>query len=216
MATYIRQEAGRYVQSTAVSTTRGAADADKIVATDPAGLIDDSLMGAATTGNDVVLKTNAEGHVEDAAMNAAESGNNVVIKTDDTGKLLPEVLPDGFGADLVSLTVGAGGVTAGDYIHILPDFSVVKADASNSRDANGFVLTDAIAAAQVEVYFEGTNTGVSGQSPGAVYLSDTIPGTGQATAPTAAGSIVQLIGFGAAANKVNFDSHDSIFLEPVV
>ena len=61
------------------------------------------------------------------------------------------------------------------------------------------------------VYFEGTNTGVSGQTPGPVFLSTTAGGA-TAAAPSAAGNVVQRIGFAVSATSINFQSQTPVTL----
>jgi len=84
---------------------------------------------------------------------------------------------------------------------------VRKADASAAgKEAMGFVLAAVANAAAATVYFEGTDTQVSGQTAGPVYLSPTTPGAGTATAPSAAGQVVQRVGYATSATTVNFNA----------
>ena len=54
------------------------------------------------------------------------------------------------------------------------------------------------------MYFEGTNTAVTGQTPGAVFLQTTA-GAGGSTVPSATGNVVQRIGTAISATAVNFE-----------
>ncbi len=53
-------------------------------------------------------------------------------------------------------------------------------------------------------YFEGTNTQVTGQTPGPVYLQTTA-GAGGTTIPSASGNVVHQIGVAVSATAVNFE-----------
>ncbi|MFN0027720.1 MAG: hypothetical protein ACKV2O_11175, partial [Acidimicrobiales bacterium] len=61
------------------------------------------------------------------------------------------------------------------------------------------------------VYFEGSDTGVTGLTPGVQFLSTT-PGLATATAPSGAGQVVQRVGFATSATALNFQSNDPIVL----
>jgi len=79
------------------------------------------------------------------------------------------------------------------------------------KGADGFVLVAVGSGAAATVYFEGTNTAVTGQTPGAVFLSTTA-GQAAAAAPTGAGNVVQRIGFAVSATAINFQSQPPITL----
>jgi hypothetical protein len=65
--------------------------------------------------------------------------------------------------------------------------------------------------ASVTVFFEGTNTGVTGQTPGPVFLQTTA-GLAGSTAPSGSGNVVQRIGFAVSATAINFQSQPPITL----
>jgi len=82
---------------------------------------------------------------------------------------------------------------------------VRKADATTAgKEAHGFVLSAVTSGNPATVYFEGTNTQVTGQTPGPVYLQTTA-GTGGATIPSASGNVVQQVGVAVSATAVNFE-----------
>lgn len=150
----------------------------------------------------------------EASTGAAEAGDLVAL--DATGKLDSTLLPVGIGADTQSI-IAFEALAAGDFVNVFDDGgtpSVRKADASNGRAAHGFVLAAATAGVATDVYFEGTNTQVTGLAGGFVYLSGTTPGTGQSAPETNAtipGGISQIIGF-AGAQGVNFNAQTPIVL----
>jgi hypothetical protein len=112
-------------------------------------------------------------------------------------------------------TTGAASIvcsenlTAGDFINVWNSAgaAVRKADASVAgKDAHGFVTASFISGASAVVYFEGTNTGVTGQTPGRVFLS-TSPGLATSIAPSTTGNVVQCIGVATSATSINFKSN---------
>lgn len=150
----------------------------------------------------------------EASTGAAEAGD--IVALDSTGKLDSSLLPVGIGADTQSITAFEA-LAAGDFVNVFDDAgtpSVRKADASNGRAAHGFVLAAVTAGTPGDVYFEGTNTQVTSLAGGFVYLSGSIPGTGQ-SAPesnvTIPGGISQILGF-SGPQGVNFQSQLPITL----
>jgi hypothetical protein len=61
------------------------------------------------------------------------------------------------------------------------------------------------------VYFEGTNTGVSGKTPGVQFLL-TAAGTSGSTAPSGSGNVVQKLGVATSATSINFEPQQPIVL----
>lgn len=137
-----------------------------------------------------------------------------LVSLDDTGRLSTTMMPVGFGDDLSVLTTSEA-LAAGDYVNIhnvAGAFRVRKADATVAgKEAHGFVLAGYGAAAPATVYFEGTNTQVTGQTPGVVYLQITA-GLGGATVPSAAGNVVQRLGQAISATAVEFEPGEPITL----
>lgn len=146
-----------------------------------------------------------------ASAGAADDGK--IVSLDATGRLDGSVMPVGIGADTASITTSEA-LAAGDYvnIHNSTGAKARKADASASgKEAHGFVLAAFGAAQAATVYFEGTNTQVTGQTAGSVFLSATA-GLGTPTAPATAGQTVQRVGFATSATSVNFQSQPPILL----
>ena len=135
------------------------------------------------------------------------------VSLDATGRLDGSVMPVGIGADTAAITTSEA-LAAGDYVNIWSSTGAKarKADASTSgKEAHGFVLAAFISGAVATVYFEGTNTQVTGQTPGSVFLSATA-GLGATTAPSTAGQTVQRVGFATSATSVNVQSQPPILL----
>lgn len=158
---------------------------------------------------DGILK---EQEATDVSAGAANAGD--VVALDSTGRLDSSVMPVGIGADTAQITASEA-LAAGDYVNIWDNagaFAVRKADATIAgKEAHGFVLAAVSSAATATVYFEGTNTQVTSQTPGPVFLSTT-PGLGTATAPSASGNIVQRVGIALSATSANFEASQPVVL----
>ena len=136
---------------------------------------------------------------------AANAGD--LVSLDDTGRIHNSMLPVGIGADTATVTASET-LAAGDWVNVWNDAGtakVRKADATTAgKEVHGFVLSAVTSGNPATVYFEGTNTQVTGQTPGPVYLQTTA-GAGGATIPSASGNVVQSIGVAVSATAVNFE-----------
>jgi hypothetical protein len=146
-----------------------------------------------------------------ASAGAGDAGK--IPQLDGTGRIDSSMMPVGVSADTQVITTSEA-LAAGDWVNIWNSTGAKarKADATVSgKEAMGFVLSAFGSAASATVYFEGTNTQVTGQTAGKVFLSTTA-GAGQAAAPSAAGNVVQVVGFATSTTTVNFQSNPSILL----
>ena len=146
---------------------------------------------------------------------SAGAGNaGDLVSLDDTGRIDNSMMPVGIGADTAVIDASEG-LAAGDWINVWNDggtAKVRKADATTAgKEVNGFVLAAVTSGNPATVYFEGTNTQVSGQTPGPVYLQTTA-GTGGSTIPSASGNVVQQIGVAVSATAVNFERNTPVVL----
>lgn len=175
----------------AITTSAGAADGEKIVATGTTGILHDSIMGASTTGVSVVLKTRADGTID------------------------PATLPTGVGISSVTIPASEA-LAAGDVVNVWNDGGVARVRKANAtsegQSAHGYVLTAAAALADATVYFDDRNTAVSGKTPGARQYLSTTAGQMTETAPSAAGNVVQFLGNAYSATAVNFEPAEPITL----
>lgn len=97
----------------AITTSAGAADAEKIVATNTTGRLDDSIMNAAETGASIVVKSKADGTLD------------------------PSLMPTGIGADTASI-VASEALAAGDFVNVWSDVGVAKVrKADAAAEENG-------------------------------------------------------------------------------
>lgn len=143
---------------------------------------------------------------------AGNAGDVPVL--DDTGRLDNSMMPVGIGAD-TAVIAASESLAAGNWVNIWNDTGtakVRKADATSAgKEVHGFVLSAVTSGNPATVYFEGTNTQVTGQTPGPVYLQTTA-GAGGATVPSAAGNVVQQVGVAVSATAVNFERATPVVL----
>lgn len=139
-----------------------------------------------------------------ASAGAGNAGD--LVSLDDSGRIENSMMPVGIGAD--TSAIGASEtLAAGDWVNVWNNSGakVRKADATTAgKEAHGFVLAAVTSGNPATVYFEGTNTQVSGQTPGPVFLQTTA-GVGGPTVPSASGNVVQQIGVAVSATAVNFE-----------
>lgn len=161
------------------------------------------------------LKNNAGVLTEQAAAqtSAGAADGGKIVALDDQGRLDNSVMPVGIGAD-TAVIAASEALAAGDWVNVWNSSGakVRKADGSSAgKECHGFVLAAVSNGANATVYFEGTNNQVTGQTPGAVFLGTTA-GLGQASAPTAAGHVVQRLGVAISATAVSFEPQQPIVL----
>ena len=138
---------------------------------------------------------------------SAGAGNaGDLVSLDDAGRIDNSMMPVGIGADTSTITASET-LAAGDWVNVWDGSGakVRKADATTAgKEAHGFVMSAVTSGNPATVYFEGTNTQVTGQTPGPVYLQTTA-GAGGTTIPSASGNVVQQIGVAVSATAVNFE-----------
>lgn len=152
---------------------------------------------------------------EQAATQVGGVGNeNQIPALDSTGRLADSMMPVGVVPEVVSLPT-SDNLTAGDFVNIYNNAGTAtarKADATTAgKEAFGFVLAATTAPATALVYTEGTNTQVTGATPGLVFLSTTAGGF-TSTAPSSAGNSVQRVGVATSATTINFEPQQPITL----
>lgn len=215
----IKNNAGTLTEETTLTTSAGAADANKVPALNAQGILDDSIVNAsATSGANKVVKQTAAGIIDPAVLNAKATSAGAgdagkIVQLDASGRLDVTVMPVGIGADTGSITTSEA-LAAGDFVNIWNSSGAKarKADATVAgKEAHGFVLTAVASGAQATVYFEGTNTAVTGQTPGNAFLSTTA-GRSAASAPTGSGNVVQQVGVAVSATSVNFERGTPVVL----
>ncbi len=148
----------------------------------------------------------------DTSAGVADAGK--IVALDATGRLASSMMPVGVAADTATITASEA-LAAGDLVNVWNNagaFSVRKADATTAgKEAHGFVLSAVASSAAATVYFDGSNTAVSGLTGGVRYLATTA-GSSTSTAPSAAGNVVQIVGLATSATVLNFQSGTPIVL----
>jgi hydrogenase maturation factor len=191
---FIKNSSGNLAEEAALTTSAGVGDAQKFIALNASGILDSTIVNSKTT-----------------SAGAGDSGK--VVALDAAGKIDATMMPTGVAADVQIITTSEA-LAAGDWVNIHNSVGakVRKADATTAgKDAHGFVLAAFASATAATVYFEGSNSAVTGQTAGVVFLSTTA-GQGTTTAPSTSGNVVQRIGFATSATNVNFQSQAPITL----
>ena len=142
-----------------------------------------------------------------ATVTSAGAGNDGdLVALDSSGRLDNSVMPVGIGVDTKTIAASEALAT-GDWVNVWngTGAKVRKADATTAgKEAHGFVLAAVSSGGNALVYFEGTNTQVTAQVPGPVFLSTT-PGKGGNTPAAAPGNLVQSLGVATSATSMNFE-----------
>ena len=141
-----------------------------------------------------------------ASLGAGDAGK--IVALDSSGRLDQTMMPVGVVPETASITASEA-LTAGNLVNVYSNAGTAncrKADATTAgKEAHGFVLTSVSSGATALVYFEGTNTALSGLTPGKQYLSTTA-GSTTTTAPSSSGNVVQVVGYAVSATAMSFQS----------
>lgn len=150
------------------------------------------------------------------ATSAGVGDANKIVQTDGSGKLDATLMPAGIGAATESM-VEFEALAAGDFVNIFLNSSVRnarKADASNGRQAHGFVTSSVASSGTATVILQGTNTALTGLTIGSRYfLSPSAAGTGTLTSPSSSGHKIQVLGIAVTATSINFEYDDGVVIQ---
>lgn len=216
---FLKNVSGLLTEEAAMKTSGGVDDAGKLPALNDSGILDDTILNAsATTGANKIAKMNGSGILDPGILNATassvgESDAAKIVKLDGSGRIDSTMMPVGMGPDTAIINA-TEALAAGDFVNVYNSSGAKcrKADATSSgKEAHGFVLSSVNKDANATVYFEGTNTGVTGMTPGVVFLSATA-GLATGTAPSSAGNVVQRLGVAVSATAINFESGPPVIL----
>jgi hypothetical protein len=141
-----------------------------------------------------------------------DAGKIVALGGD--GLLDISVMPVGIGAD-TRVAVAGENLNAGDLVNLYNNAGVItarKADATGgiAKQADGFVISAVTSGQNATVYFDGTITGLSGLTPGAIYYLSTTAGGITTTIPTTATYIAQSVGKALSATELTFEPGEPI------
>lgn len=191
---YLKNNAGTLTEEAAVNSSAGASDEGKIPALNASGVLAASIVNSVGT-----------------SAGAGDSGK--LPSLDGSGRLDNSFMPVGIGADTAVISTSET-LAAGDFVNIWDSTGakVRKADATTAgKEAHGFVLSAFTHPTTATVYFEGTNTAVTGKTPGVQFLQTTA-GTSGSTAPSSSGNVVQKLGVATSATTINFEPQQPIVL----
>lgn len=153
-----------------------------------------------------------EKQAKDVSTGPSDAGE--IVALDNTGRLDLSMMPVGIGPDVYQI-ITSESLAAGDFINVFNNSGVAtvrKADASTTgKFAHGYVLESSNGGDPCTVYFEGTNTQVTGATPGQNFLSTTAGGFAP-TAPTGAGNVVQRLGVAVSSTEINFERSQAFVL----
>jgi hypothetical protein len=132
---------------------------------------------------------------------AGDSGEFPIL--DGAGKLDITMMPNGIGADSITATA-AEALAAGDFVYITAGGTVMKADATTfAKRAMGYVLASVLNAGTATVFFDESNSALSGLTPGGMYYLSATAGLATLTAPTTATQYVQELGIATSATSLH-------------
>jgi hypothetical protein len=152
-----------------------------------------------------VIKIAADGTQSEYAGKAASAGSDdagefVVAQGD--GTVHPSFFPPGIGQDVATAIAGEA-LSAGDMVYFNGSGQAMKADADSiGKAARGYVLQSYSALATATIYFNDSNTALTGLTPGATYYLSETAGQVTTTSPTTAGHISQEIGYAISATRL--------------
>jgi hypothetical protein len=166
------------------------------------------------------IKLNSSGDLaEEIPVNTSTGAPDAgkIVELDASGRLSMTMLPAGLGQDAVAIVVGTS-VVAGDFVNVYNNLgtpNIRPADNTVPYPAHGFVLESVTANGSdtATVYFEGTNTGVSGLTPGVTYfLSTTGDQDTYASITKATGDIAQKLGVAISSSSLSFEYTNPVTL----
>jgi hypothetical protein len=141
-------------------------------------------------------------------------GGKIVSTDPATGKLHASLLPSGLGT-ATKVYPASEDLVAGNFINIWLDTATLrvrKADSSNGRRANGFVLDAVTSGATATVILQGLNTALTALDPTQIYYLGTNGGI-TTNPPTANNAIIQDLGYATATGELNFEFNTPVLVQ---
>jgi hypothetical protein len=134
-----------------------------------------------------------------------------IAALDSTGRWDVSMMPVGIAPETVDCKAKEA-LDAGDFVNLVLDegeLKAQKADCSNGREPDGFVLSAVNMGATGKVYCEGNNTALTGMTIGAIqYLST----AGDRTETAPASGFAQQIGKAISATEMTFEKMSPVYL----
>jgi hypothetical protein len=153
-----------------------------------------------------VIQVNSNGSQSEYAgkstsSGAGDAGEFTIL--DSSGKLDISLLPNGIGSDTNTVVAGEA-LSAGDFVYITAGGLAMKADSTAiAKRAVGYVLTSVLNAGNATVYFDDSNSSLTGLTIGLTYYLSAISGQVTSIAPTTSGQIVQELGIAITATSLH-------------
>ena len=168
-------------------------------------------------GTQKLLKNRTAGpgleQVETVDTSAGAGDAGAIPSLDDGGRLAANMMPTGVAAD--QFTVPASeNLDAGDFVNAWDNAGTVnvrKADNSNGREADGYVLAAVTSGNSATVHYSDQNDQMTGLTVGADYYLATA-GAATTTQPTTSGDLVQHLGKAISATTMQVRISDPIEL----
>lgn len=181
---FIKQVNGQFQEELTVVTSAGAGSAGKVPELNAAGKLDLTL-------------------VDGAAVGGAGAANKVGL-LDASGKFDQSMMPVGVAPDFANIQA-TEAISAGAMVNIYNVTGAARmrlADAASNKPAHGFAPSAVANGATGSVTFEGRVSGLSGLTPGPLFLGAN--GAPTSTATTTAGQLLQPVGTAISATEFNF------------
>ena len=162
----------------------------------------------------MTLSTGRKTLVEATVSSAGVGNAGDIVALDTDGKLNSSVMPVGIGADTLSV-IATEALTAGNFVNIFESTGAKcrKADATTSgKEAVGFVLDNVAQNDPALVYFEGSNTQLTGLTVGTRYYLATSAGGSTATPPSSSANVVQYLGVATSVSSLTFEPDDGVIV----
>lgn len=177
-----------------IDVSAGAADATKVPNTNAAGVLDPSIINATAT-----------------SLGPASALRPLLLNA--SGVVDTTALPPGVSAD-VKIVTAVEALTAGNYVQTYYDgtasaMRVRKADNSNGRAADGFVLDTVALGVAVRVYFDGINNALTGLTAGTEYWLGVV---GAPTATPPGSGVSQYLGKAQSVTELPFSWAEPVYL----
>jgi hypothetical protein len=155
---------------------------------------------------DQYLKTGADGKPAEqrAVQSSAGVGNAGNIPAlDSTGRLDPTMMPLGIVPETIPFTASED-LSAGDYVNLFLSTSLKgrKADNSNGRKADGFVIAAVANGATGTLYTDGVNSALTSLAVAGRYFLGTAGGVTASVPAAGAGVLVQPLGIAKSATEL--------------
>lgn len=157
--------------------------------------------------------TNGSQETYSGILTSAGAGSSGDIPAlDGAGRLDTTFLPVGIGQDSTSAIAGEN-LAAGDFIYFNGIGSALKADATSlAKQAKGYVINNFTSGATATIFYDDSNTGLTGLTINVPYYLSLTPGLVTTTAPSAATQVVQEIGFANSATNLRVAIKKSVLI----